>query len=388
MKVKNCSYNPTSSGYFDFADTRELATYMDRRFFSDLHALECSNEKEWPKHAQHQAKRLISMLPEAALHKTPSQRPAIAICDQSALFFYLHCDCGSAYTSMLAADDPFENYASSLTDLRHFNTEHPLYGGEPISVFTPNRNLRTFSKDIVTHLINPKLPDNSFIELRAGLYLSSPELVFARMANYVSEATLARIGMDLCARYYISPADGEILDRSSFLTSPSDLRKYLKAAPTLRGCAKALKALDWVRPNSGSPRESQAFLVLNMPFWAGGYALGLDLLNYDVINNKPAALGKQEGPIIDIVNTEHRVGIEYDGRDYHKDKAKDDRRRNIINSHGWTTFTLGKETLSSIAETEKFAHQVAKTLNKRIRKPKNWRNKHRELRNQLDLRGR
>ena len=216
--------------------------------------------------------------------------------------------------------------------------------------------------------------------------MTSPELVFFRMAAFKTEIQLARTAMDLCARYYIDISKGTIDDRMAFLTTPERLRSYCAALESTRGAKKALRALRWVYPNSGSPVETQLQLLLTLPLGRGGFALPLTHMNYDVKAGRLAHIAEQSSYSIDCANPDLRIAVEYDGQDSHQDPAADKRRRNELKALGWDVFPLEKDTLRNPDRMARFAEVVAKTMHVRLRRPHTWAAKYLALRKELGFR--
>lgn len=313
------------------------------------------------------------------------RRGSIVICDGSALHMHLHCDGPSSIGALRSHTNPLNNCATSAEDLCLFNTEHPLYGGEPIDILVPSMSFRRSNELIESHLCSMEPPPDAFIKLRDGLYATSPELTFARMAYGFSETRIARIGTDLCARYYLDVKSGEVEDRSEYLTSPKELRAFLGKASGMRGATKALKAMKWVFANSGSPAETQMFLQYARPMRNGGFGLPFHALNYDVKAGRSARISEQGKYCIDMVNLDCGVGVEYDGKDYHLDVSADQRRRNALAALGWQLFVLDRRVLYDAEATERAAYQIARKLGVRIRKPQRWESRYVQLRTELGL---
>lgn len=309
----------------------------------------------------------------------------IVIADESALFFHLHTAEDTAMGTPIREFTLAEGYAGSSEELSRFNTQHPLFGGEPVSVLVPERRLRMCVGGIDAKLCTLQLPINSVMRLRDGLYIASPELTFLRLANGRSEASTAEIGMNLCARYYLNASSDNIEDRPDFLTTPDELQSFLEEADGARGCRKAKLALRWVLPNSGSPMETKMAVLFRLPLGKGGFALPFDAMNYDVRTGRHTRVSDQSWYCIDMVSKKYQVGMEYDGLDYHLDKMLDIRRRNALLSIGWEIFPLGKDVLFDADATEKLGYQVAKRMGIRIQKPKSWESKYAKLRNDLGL---
>lgn len=309
----------------------------------------------------------------------------IVIADESALHLYLHIEGLNQIGARKAKGDPLRLSAKSSAGLSAFNTSHPLYGGEPVSVLVNERGSRRATRQIDAKCCSYDLPGGSFIKLRSGLYLSSPQLTFVRMARNVSETKLAAMGMALCARYYVREGTGEIVERAGYLVTPDQLGNYLEKVPGMRGSTRAARALRWVVANSGSPAETQMKLQFCQPLWCGGFALPFGVMNYDVRAGRLSRITEQGDYCIDLVNPRLKVGLEYDGALYHLDASKDKRRRNALASLGWTVFPIDKAVLYDPVATEKAARQIARFLGIRIQKPRCWESRFVELRRDLGL---
>jgi len=309
----------------------------------------------------------------------------ILIADKSALFALLHGDWASRIEASLANTNPLYACATTLEGLSSFNVHNPLYGPPPISLLVHRSRDRRFSEAITCHLTSCDYPPGSFFKLRDGLYMTSPELTFIRMAPFVTEVQLAEIGMNLCARYFIDVHTDEINDRERFLTTPKKLRKFASTPPILPGSRKALSALRWVLPNSGSPAETKMELQYCLPLGRGGLALPFTAMNYDVRAGRLTPIMAQGKYSIDLANPKREVGLEYDGEDSHPDPSADKRRRNELKALGWDVFPIDKSVLYDPDATIRSAEQIAKHMGIRLRRSKNWEPKFHQLRKELGL---
>lgn len=309
----------------------------------------------------------------------------IVIADESALHFYLHVSGLDQVGAQKTKGDPLSLCADSSMGLSSFNTNNPLYGGEPVSVLVGDSASRRSTRHVKAKCCAYDLPCGSFVKLRKGLYLTSPQLTFARMARNASETELAAVGMALCARYYVRQGEGRIMDRDDYLVTPKQLGDYLQKVPGMRGSTRAARALRWVVANSGSPAETQMKLQFCQPLWCGGFALPFSVMNYDVRSGRLLRFTEQGDYCIDLVNPQLRVGLEYDGELYHLDASKDKRRRNALAALGWTVFPIDKAVLYNPEATEKAALQIARFLGIRVQKPRCWGSKFIELRQDLGL---
>ena len=309
----------------------------------------------------------------------------IIIADETALFFYEHISSIGQLGMKPTRGNPLSNCACGDEGAASFNVAHPLYGGAPVSVLVRDSSDRRQSRALKARCCPADLPDGSFLKLRSGLYLASPELVFARMGGFVPEMRLAEIGLNLCGRYYKNLDTGEIDDRNALLTTPAKLGKYLDKVPGLRGSIKARSALRWVIANSGSPAESKMKLQFANPLWTGGLGLPFTDMNYDVAAGRHAHLSEQSEFCIDLVNPDLKKGMEYDGKDCHQDTSKDKRRRNALEALGWHVFPIDKSVLYNAEETKRTGLQIARYLGLRIQFPKHWEEKFESMRRQLEL---
>ena len=309
----------------------------------------------------------------------------ILIADESALFALLHSDMGRRVESAGAIGNPLLACASSTECLSAFNVRNPLYGPPPIALLVKRAEDRRVTDAIVSRYTTVTLPPRSFFELRDGLFMASPELVYCRMASQVSVYQLAKIGTDLCGRYYIDPHTETIGTRTRFLTFPEQLRAFIDSIGSARGVAKARTALRWILPNSGSPEETNMQLLLRLPLSRGGFNLPFSAMNYAVLPGRLSALANQSSYSIDLANPRLKIGVEYDGAAYHLDQSADKRRRNDLKALGWDIFPIDKSVLYDARATVNVADQLAKSIGVRLRKQPSWEEKYLRLRSDLDL---
>ena len=309
----------------------------------------------------------------------------VLVCDQSALYYHLHCDGGDARRNGVADFQLDGFYAYDVRSLAAFNTQHPLFGGEPVSVLVREQRLKMRTSQIETRLITGRLPPGSAMELRPGLFVLSPEATLVRMAARLSDTQIAEAAMNLCGRYYVEPASGAIRDRNGFLTTPAKIESFCNQEVRMRGSVKAGKALRWVLPNSGSPAETKMKLQFCHPLWHGGFATPFTCMNYSISSNRLRSLMEQGSYCLDLACPEQKVALEYDGREYHEDRGADYRRRNALRALGWQVFPVDRSILYDAEATMKLGFQLDKHMGVRMRKPQRWEQRFIELRKDLGL---
>ena len=310
----------------------------------------------------------------------------IVIADESALHLYLHIDGLQQINAHVAQINPLLNCASTSEELLSFNPQHPLYGGEPISILVCDPVSRRTNSRVRSRCCSYDFPRRSFVKIAGGPYVVAPELAFVRAGCFMSEAELIALGTNLCARYYVNLKTGKTIERSAFLTTPDKLRRYVAKVSSMRGSAKAERALKWVLANSASPAETQMTLILTLPYRLGGFGLPLKEMNFDVKAGRLSRIAEQSDFSIDLANHDMRIGCEYDGHDYHLDASADKRRRNALAALDWTIFPIDKHVLGSALATEQLALELASRMKVRVRRPDGWNDKYRALRYDLGLR--
>lgn len=310
----------------------------------------------------------------------------IIIGDTSALRFLLHRDAGDFVERNRTLVNPLLDCATSSSALHAFNFQNPAYGPPPVTLLVPSARLRREANAISCAVCPIDIPPSSFFEIRPGLYMASPELVFLRLATRVSVNRLAEIGMELCARYFIDEKTGELPDRNALLTTPERIAEFLDSAPGVNGSSKARQALKFVLPESKSPMENKMKLQFCHPMRRGGFNLPFTVMNFEVKPRESLQkLTTQETYSIDLADPDTQKGLEFDGREKHLDASKDKQRRIELKALGWDIFPLDAKVLYNPTATIRFAEQVARHMGIRLRYPKSWESKFVELRHDLDL---
>lgn len=309
----------------------------------------------------------------------------ILITDESALHVLMHGDWARRAKSSLVQVDPLLECASTLEELRAFNTRNPLYGPPPVSLLVKCQSNRRRADDLSCRYMQTELPSGSFYSLREGLYVATPEFTYLRMARLVTEAQLVEVGMNLCGRYFLDIKTGKTSDRTAFLTTPERLAAFVTAAEGTRGSNKALSALRWVLPNAGSPYEPKMKLLFCHPLSRGGFGLPFTDMNYDVQAGRLRRIMAQSDFSIDLVDRFRKVALEYDGEEWHQDSSKDKRRRNELAAMGWDVFPIDKQVLHDPEATIRVGEQIARRMKVRLRKSELWEEKYLRLRRELKL---
>lgn len=309
----------------------------------------------------------------------------IVIGDSSAEFFLLHDDAAKRIVGHRVWENPLVGQMLGLGDCKAINPNHPLYGGRPVTLLVPEKALRRCNSNITCRVASESLPAGSFFKLRNDLFMASPEYVLLRAATRLPLGTLVELAENLCARYYLQVPSGAIADRTGFLTTPEQMKTYVKSAAGQRGHKKAKRALDYVTGNSGSPEETRSWVLFTLPLKYGGFGLPFSHMNYDVKSGHLSGLTEQDKFSLDLVASHLRLAFEYDGKDYHEDAGKDKRRRNDLKVLGWDVYPIEASALYCPEESVRVAKQLARLMNKRLRFGKEWESRYIDLRKQLSF---
>ena len=155
-----------------------------------------------------------------------------------------------------------------------------------LEVLVCRANGRRESECVKSHLSGVAYPAGSFVRVDvpgfSGVYAASPELAFRQIAAKRPLLEAVYVGYALCSSYRVDKhVDGGIAVREGDdapLTSVERIGRYLRKTEGSYGCAKARRALSYVRDGSKSPAESALAMGLGLPLCMGGFAAGEVLL--------------------------------------------------------------------------------------------------------------
>ncbi len=221
------------------------------------------------------------------------------------------------------------------------------------------------------HLITQELPPNSLFKINSKVYVASPELALAQVANAESFIDTLLIMFEACGHYTLDNSDTRGFRQRPPLTSIKKLHAFTKHAKSIYGIKALCKAAHNAIDGSASPRETAAALLLTLPSRYGGYGLEKPKLNekIELSKSQQHALGKQFLRV-DMLWEKAHIALEYDSDAFHcdsKDISRDSRRRNMLELHNINVLTLTRDELNSIDDTERIAKLIAHGLGKRLR---------------------
>ena len=315
---------------------------------------------------------------------TSGRKPVAILSHATAQAYYLTWDLERAKPARPSKASPLPRARASNDVLNMFSNSFIGFGGPPLNLVVPRKELVYANDRVVAHLCGGELPTGSFWRFNDSLYISSPELCFVQMARSLSEPQLVEFGANLCAGYFKDVATDGLPERVP-VTTPEKLARFVDRAKGLRGAVKASRALRWVIANSRSPMETKLYILLVYPKSRGGYGLRFPELNYDVQPGRHESMVEQGWFMLDGCWSDDHVGYEYYGGDHDAAIVSDRRRLDALEALGWNMVVIDKQRLYDPEAFEIAVRQITAHLGIRLRKPTNWEQKNLALRNELGL---
>ena len=204
-----------------------------------------------------------------------------------------------------------------LGNVGAFTPERPL----ELAVF--DRNRRTRGKKYRTRELPQTLPADALVRVNPNLYFVCPELIVSQMAPKLSAIKLAKLIMELCGTYSLSPAGDQRKGAKYQLepvTSLERINRYAKLTK-VRGGAKMLReALRYGLEGSASPGETILALMMSLPPELGGYGFAKPALNAS-LTVPDEHIGRVGGTkySLDAFWQEAYTDLEYESVEFHLD---------------------------------------------------------------------
>ena len=242
------------------------------------------------------------------------------------------------------------------------NTEPPL------DVVVPDAAHRHAHASLTDHVWQGPIGAERVFGLGSGIEVCRIPLVIVQLACSLDEIELVELGLEMSGTYGLSPrsSGGEPEDCRP-LVSPSELREYALAARALgvRGAAAACRAMEFVVPNSNSPRETDIAIAFQFSRRQGGLMVGGFEMNKSI--RLPESLAEQIGQSVikPDFSWDNGTVVEYDSEQEHRTpeaRARDERKRRAYQSVGMDCLTLTNDILRSNERYEWFAGELERSL--------------------------
>ena len=240
--------------------------------------------------------------------------------------------------------------------------------------------------NVVYHVQPTDISASEFFCIAPGARVCAPWLCLTQLTSCGSLPQVAFFAMGLAGRYKFAPGSSNLEERSAALATIAALSKKITAHSYLRGTRLALRALQYAADGSRSPMETRAYLLFSLPYKYGGFGLPAPVLNQEILPGFLRPIVNQSRFEGDLCWPDQKVIVEYNGKDYHTDFAKDAARFGDLEALGWKVFYLNREIINNPRAFERVALEVARCLGRRVRRPEGWAEKHAALRKTLGLR--
>ena len=233
------------------------------------------------------------------------------------------------------------------------------------------KDSRHRSSSVSPHLWKGPLPPESFYRLNDDTFVASPEFTFLHMASICNLSQLVAYGCEICGRYAFDPHEKRgFRMRASPLTSVRSIKQFLEMTESVRGKAKALRALEFVVEQTESPMETLTAMLFHLPFKYGGYALQKPTANKVVdLSSKAQAILHQRSCRIDLLWERAKIAVEFLGKYDHDEQSafeRDRKRTNALIEMGFEVVELTGEQVRDREAFEVIALRVARHTGKRV----------------------
>ena len=249
----------------------------------------------------------------------------------------------------------------------------------PFEVLLRDAGQRTRSRAVRAKIWPSPLAPPSFRKAYKNIYISSPEFAFLQMATRLELPELIALGMEFCGTYRrnveLPRIDGSGITLTTAYQQPplSNLRRlhgYIGSMKSAPGQQKALKALEYVLPDSASPMETALYLLLCLPRRLGGYALPKPVLNPAIFfseSGRKFTLNNSAKP--DLYWSDARLDLEYNSDEFHGEdrRAISSMRRKALERMRVEVIGLTPDELFSVELFHATAVRIAHQLGRRIR---------------------
>lgn len=249
----------------------------------------------------------------------------------------------------------------------------------PLEVLVRTGSERSRSKAVSARVWKGPIAPTAFRQVTSNIYVSSPEFVFLQLATRLGLPELVALGMELCGTYRRNVEVASLGTQSPCyitdyhqppLSTPKRLRGFLNTMSSAPGAPQALKALDYVLPNSASPMETALYLLLCLPRRLGGYALPKPSLNPLIVLSKAGrrhTLRSSAKP--DLYWRDAMLDLEFNSDEFHDEttRTNDSMRRKALERMHVEVIELTTSELFDEGLLHATALRIALRLGKQLR---------------------
>ena len=290
---------------------------------------------------------------------------------ESALYFWLRGSSG-LWTAEPCRVRTLAQCAYNALDAQSFQLPRDAFGPDPLHIMVDSPAKRRDTPFQKCHVWTTSLAEKSFVPIGHNVFVASPALCFLQSANSRTLFELAELGYELCGGYSRTPGSGSgFITRYDQLATPKQIALLCDKLEYATGRRAALRAIQYVLPNSKSPAESDMAVKVVFPLAEGGYKLPVPELNGEVpVEGEAAQIVSQSNIYPDILWRKKKLCLEYDSSLHHElaaDRKRDSVRRNALGCMGFKVITVTPSQLQSVSEFDAIATEAARHLGVQIR---------------------
>lgn len=215
---------------------------------------------------------------------------------------------------------PHRRWTAPAIPAEPLDLAEPPNEKNPVDVLVPSAACRMQGSFVRCSSKAAGIPKRSYLDLRNGLHIPCPELLFLELASIMSTPSLALLGYELCGSYARDPQNprmAEVVYGVEPATSVEKISAYLSKSGRRRQVLLARHALSYVADNAWSPLEAIVALLACLPAHELGYELGSVALNVRHEGaTKLVELGCKGSRVPDIEIVGTCVGFNYDGHEH------------------------------------------------------------------------
>ena len=170
------------------------------------------------------------------------------------------------------------------------------------------------------------------------------------------------MGYELCGTYVLDDSWDGLTCIETPPTSIEKIGRLINSIHRVTGVKRARDLVRHVHNLSNSPMETILAMLISLPTTKGGLGLDPISLNYPV----STPVGQRR---VDIAFPKQRVGLEYQGKEFHSIEAagRDARRQNKIVGSGFTILNVWYEDLADEHLFQQLVTDLFRALGIRMR---------------------
>lgn len=223
------------------------------------------------------------------------------------------------------------------------------------------------------HVYPEGFPMRSFLQLKEGIFVASPELCFLQRAAELSLIETIKLAMSFCGIYkLVGDEDNDsIFDRKPIMTIDSAF-SFLGPLDGLPGVKNARKALELALPMSGSPMETRMVMPFYLPNWLGGFGLPRPEMNKEIPLDEHASLLCEATTCRgDAVWEDGKNLFEYQSRENHdisEQYGKDYARQLALEAMGYEVHFVTMQQMRNVDQVTELARIISRRTGYHLKK--------------------